>query len=92
MADGLTSRIQCNSGILPNGAYYTLVQYTIDGLQYNLVLTSSSIQIQSSILSISPNMGSIGGGTQIIVQGSGFSPVLDQNVVMIQVINMYLVA
>ena len=61
------------------------MQYTLSGLQYNLALTSSSIQIQTSISSITPNMGSIGGGTQITVQGFGFSPVLDQNVVFIQV-------
>ena len=88
ISDTLTSRIQCNSGLLPNGVYYTLVQYAINGLQYNLVLSSSPIEIQSSVLSVSPNMGSIGGGTQIVVQGSGFSPVLDQNVVMIQVVRI----
>ncbi|GAX81121.1 hypothetical protein CEUSTIGMA_g8555.t1 [Chlamydomonas eustigma] len=81
--------ISCNSGPLPNGAYYLVVQYAYTSnsttVPYTLMYVFQTISTVLTITSVSPSVGSIGGGTNLTITGSGFSTTLSQNVVLIQV-------
>ncbi|GIM05166.1 hypothetical protein Vretimale_9611 [Volvox reticuliferus] len=73
--------IACTSPSLRNGRYHTLVILS-SGLQ---LLSTDTILFEFFITSVSPHLGSIGGGTLITITGSGFSPVVSENAVFITV-------
>ncbi|GIL53442.1 hypothetical protein Vafri_9024 [Volvox africanus] len=76
-----SSTITCSSPPLRNGRYHTLVVLS-SGLQ---LLSTDNILFELFITSVSPNLGSIGGGTLVTITGSGFSPVVSENVVFMTV-------
>ncbi|KXZ49222.1 hypothetical protein GPECTOR_22g813 [Gonium pectorale] len=73
--------VACTSGSVPIGAYHVLVVLT-SGLQ---LLSSDTVLFDLIITSVTPNAGSIGGGTVVNITGYGFSPMASENVVLLPV-------
>ncbi|EFJ47178.1 hypothetical protein VOLCADRAFT_92358 [Volvox carteri f. nagariensis] len=78
---GSSGTLTCISPALRNGRYHILAVLS-SGLQ---LLSSDTILFELFITSVSPNLGSIGGGTTLTITGSGFSQVVSENVVFITV-------
>ncbi|GIL53447.1 hypothetical protein Vafri_9024 [Volvox africanus] len=81
VAAGATGTITCSSPPLRNGRYHTLVVLS-SGLQ---LLSIDTIRFEFFITSVSPNLGSIGGGTLVTITGSGFSQNVKGNAVFMTV-------
>ncbi|KAG2496270.1 hypothetical protein HYH03_005503 [Edaphochlamys debaryana] len=73
--------VTCAAGPLPNGQYQVLAELS-SGLQ---LLCSDTVLYDLLIESVSPGSGSIGGGTTVVIRGSGFSPIAADNLVYIRV-------
>ncbi|KAG2491954.1 hypothetical protein HYH03_009686 [Edaphochlamys debaryana] len=75
------SAVTCAAGPLPNGQYQVLAELS-SGLQ---LLSSGTVTYELFIMSVSPSGGSIGGNTTVVISGTGFSPVPENNLVYIPV-------
>ncbi|GFR40478.1 hypothetical protein Agub_g1045 [Astrephomene gubernaculifera] len=78
-ADG--SSAACNSTAMPSGRYHVLVVMS-SGLQ---LLSGDTVVYDLFMTSVSPSLGSIGGGTLLVITGGGFSTVVSENVVFLSV-------
>ncbi|KXZ54727.1 hypothetical protein GPECTOR_4g796 [Gonium pectorale] len=78
VADG---GVTCRSPSLKVGEYHVMVVLNT-GVQ---LLSSETILFDMAITSITPNAGSIGGGTVVTITGYGFSSIPAENVVFITV-------
>ncbi len=70
--------------MFPNQKAYATWKYPY-GYNFDSTMTGKvfSVAMQPSIRSISPSLGSIAGGTEVTITGSGFSKVLGNNVVYV---------
>ncbi|EFJ47175.1 hypothetical protein VOLCADRAFT_92352 [Volvox carteri f. nagariensis] len=78
---GSSGTLTCTSPALRSGRYHTLAVLS-SGLQ---LLSTDTILFELFITSVSPNLGSIGGGTLVTITGSGFSPLVAANAVFMAV-------
>ncbi|KXZ43941.1 hypothetical protein GPECTOR_77g37 [Gonium pectorale] len=75
------AEVSCTAPGLPNGNYQVLVVLK-SGLR---LLSTETILFDLVITSVSPNWGSIGGGTVVTIRGAGFSMKPADNVVFLQI-------
>eukprot|EP00798_Chlamydomonas_sp_ICE-L_P008885 gene8886-3764_t len=80
-----THTLECVTGPLPNNDYFLAVEMT-EGAGPQL-LSGSTMAARLSVTSVSPAVGSIGGGTLVTVTGDGFNSVDPSgNIVLMEVI------
>ncbi|KAG1667228.1 hypothetical protein FOA52_009793 [Chlamydomonas sp. UWO 241] len=84
-ATGISAtELTCDSGPIPSGQYAVLVRSGSSSL-VSVVHIDAVVGTVLTITSVTPSIGSIGGGTTLILMGAGFSSVPDANVVYVSV-------
>lgn len=71
-ASELVCKLDSNSGLIPNFDYP--IEVLVKGVGYALQADSFKIKFLPYIETYSPTIGSIAGGTQLLIKGDGFMP------------------
>ncbi|KAG1658049.1 hypothetical protein FOA52_004208 [Chlamydomonas sp. UWO 241] len=88
---GWSSSVMCDSGALPSGHYYFGITYSTsamasDGAAPGLLVYPGRVVVTAvEVTRVWPSAGSIGGGTELTLTGTGFSTVPGSNLVVVTV-------